>query len=94
MKRLLLILILLLSGCTTPFQTTSSVPRNNPAPSPSKVIVGLDVLLDEQQDLISGKKIGLVTNHTGVDKNGTANYDRLLALNNIDLKVVFSPEHG
>ncbi|SVC82609.1 uncharacterized protein METZ01_LOCUS335463, partial [marine metagenome] len=33
--------------------------------------VGLDVLLSERLDLIQGKSIGLVTNHSGLDHDGT-----------------------
>lgn len=60
----------------------------------AKVKVGLDVLLDEHMDLIMHKSIGLVTNHSGVDGKGTPNYERFLTLTNVELKIIFSPEHG
>jgi len=58
------------------------------------VLTGLDVLLEKKIDLITGKAIALVTNQTGIDRYGIPNYKRLLALDNINLKVIFSPEHG
>ena len=58
------------------------------------VLTGLDVLLEKKIDLITGKAIALVTNQTGIDRYGIPNYKRLLALNDVHLKVVFSPEHG
>ncbi len=93
MNRYFFWIIILLFGCTSPPQ---SVPPQSPSPiaSPPKGKVGLDILLEEQHDLIAGKTIGLVTNHTGVDKNGNPNYDRLLAIKDVDLKIIFSPEHG
>ena len=58
------------------------------------VLTGLDVLLEKKIELITGKSIALVTNQTGIDRYGIPNYKRLLALDDVHLKVVFSPEHG
>ena len=58
------------------------------------VLTGLDVLLEKKLDLITGKTIALVTNQTGIDRYGIPNYKRMLALDEIHLKVIFSPEHG
>ena len=55
---------------------------------------GIDILLDKKQNLIADKRIALVTNQTGVDLYGVANYKRLMDLENTKLEVVFSPEHG
>ena len=55
---------------------------------------GIDILLDKKQNLIADKRIALVTNQTGVDQYGVANYKRLMDLENTKLEVVFSPEHG
>ena len=93
MNRYFFSFIILIAGCTTPPPSISPSELNT-IPSPPKGKVGLDVLLEERQDLIIGKTIGLVTNHTGVDKNGTPNYDRILEMNDVDLKIIFSPEHG
>ena len=59
-----------------------------------RVRTGLDILLDSKIDLITGKTIALVTNQTGIDQNGNPNYKRLMSMDEIKLKVVFSPEHG
>ncbi|MAR35718.1 MAG: hypothetical protein CMG19_02760 [Candidatus Marinimicrobia bacterium] len=58
------------------------------------VRTGLDILLDSKIDLITGKTIALVTNQTGIDQNGNPNYKRLMSMDEIKLKVIFSPEHG
>ena len=55
---------------------------------------GIDILLDKKQNLIADKRIALVTNQTGVDQYGVANYKRLMELENTKLEAVFSPEHG
>jgi uncharacterized protein YbbC (DUF1343 family) len=40
-----------------------------------------------------GKRIGLITNHTGIDRNGDRNIDLMLAAG-VKLVALFSPEHG
>ncbi|MCS5651735.1 MAG: DUF1343 domain-containing protein, partial [Candidatus Marinimicrobia bacterium] len=70
--------------------------KTKPDPPVDKVHVmtGLDVLLDKKMDLIQGKSVALVTNHTGIDKLGMPNYKHLVYMKDVDLKVIFSPEHG
>ena len=60
----------------------------------SQVRIGLDILLEEKLDLIKNKSIALVTNHSGLDKNGVPNYKRLMIQKDVKLKIIFSPEHG
>ncbi len=58
-----------------------------------KTLTGLDVLeLDGFQEL-KGQRIGLITNHTGLDRSGRRNVDAMLAAGVRVIKL-FSPEHG
>ena len=59
-----------------------------------QVQTGLDVLINEKLEIIKGKKVGLVTNHTGVDRSGKPNYEILMLLSDVDLQAIFAPEHG
>jgi len=70
--------------------------NNTPLPPVEKihVLTGLDVLLGKKQYIIQGKSIALVTNHSGIDRFGIPNYKRLMTMDDVDLKVIFSPEHG
>lgn len=54
---------------------------------------GLDVLLDSDLKPLKGKRIGLITNKTGLDRFAAANY-QLFVKKGIDLKAIFAPEHG
>ena len=54
---------------------------------------GLEVLLDDPRP-IAGKKIGLVTNQTGVDSDGRRTIDVLAQAPGVSLEAIFSPEHG
>ncbi|MDP9172210.1 MAG: DUF1343 domain-containing protein, partial [Acidobacteriota bacterium] len=54
---------------------------------------GLDVLADNQFRILQGKHVGLITNHSGVDRKGRRNVD-LMKLAGVDVVALFSPEHG
>jgi uncharacterized protein YbbC (DUF1343 family) len=59
-----------------------------------RVQVGIEVLLEQQADLIRGRHLGLVTNHTGVDRQGRSTIDLLHAHPDARLIALFGPEHG
>ncbi|MDF1753935.1 MAG: DUF1343 domain-containing protein [Verrucomicrobiales bacterium] len=61
---------------------------------PGQVRNGIDVLEDRKFDLLEGRKIGLVTNHTGISSSRRSTIDLLASAPNIHLKKLFSPEHG
>ena len=58
------------------------------------VIPGIEVLLTERLDLIRGKRVGLVTNHTGIDRQRHHDIDLLRSSPGVKLVALFSPEHG
>ncbi|HPW18374.1 MAG TPA: DUF1343 domain-containing protein [Candidatus Aminicenantes bacterium] len=55
---------------------------------------GLEVLLEERLDLVRGKRVGLITNPTGVDRLLRTTVDRFLAEPAIELVALYGPEHG
>lgn len=64
------------------------------APQNGKVETGLDVLESENYAALRGLRIGLVTNHSGVDSAGRSNIDLLAHAPGVKLAALFSPEHG
>jgi uncharacterized protein YbbC (DUF1343 family)/CubicO group peptidase (beta-lactamase class C family) len=54
---------------------------------------GLDVLEGENFAELRGKRVGLITNHSGLDRGGHRNVDVMLAAG-IQVTTLFSPEHG
>jgi uncharacterized protein YbbC (DUF1343 family)/CubicO group peptidase (beta-lactamase class C family) len=54
---------------------------------------GLDVLVKERFARLKGKRVGLVTNHTGLTRDGKRNIDVMVAAG-VKLTGIFSPEHG
>jgi uncharacterized protein YbbC (DUF1343 family) len=59
-----------------------------------KVQTGIDVLKNEGFSQLSGLQLGLITNHSGIDNSGQRTIDLLHKAPNINLKAIFSPEHG
>ena len=54
---------------------------------------GLDVLAEQKFQPLAGKRVGLITNQTGVDRQGRRNVDLMKAAG-ITVAALFSPEHG
>ena len=61
---------------------------------PNKVKTGLDVLVMQNFKPLHGKRVGLITNHTGHDANRISTIEHFLKSPNVDLAALFSPEHG
>jgi uncharacterized protein YbbC (DUF1343 family) len=58
------------------------------------VATGIDVLVRERFARLKGRRVGLVTNHTGRDRDGRATIDLLHQAPGVTLVALFSPEHG
>ncbi len=93
-NRLLALLLPLCGACVVVNKTAD--PTNELAEA--KVRPGITVLLKDSINLIRGKRIGLLTNQTGVDENGTSDIDLLTDRRSRDVRIslvqLFSPEHG
>ena len=68
------------------------VPADEPARPAAKA--GIDVLAEEGFARLKGRKVGLVTNHTGRAADGTPTIDLLAKADGVKLVALFSPEHG
>ena len=64
------------------------------AEPPAGVRCGIDVLAAEGFARLKGKRVGLVTNHTGLALDGTPTIDLLAKADGVKLVALFSPEHG
>ena len=60
----------------------------------ANVLPGIDVLSQRNYDLLQGKRVGLITNHTGRSFAGASTIDLLHQARGIRLTALFSPEHG
>ena len=57
-------------------------------------LTGLDVLVEKKFAPLAGLRIGLITNHTGIARDGRTNIDLLAHAPDVRLVALFSPEHG
>ncbi len=55
---------------------------------------GIDVLERDGFSVLAGLKIGLVTNQTGINRERRSTIDLLASAPGVELKALFSPEHG
>jgi uncharacterized protein YbbC (DUF1343 family)/CubicO group peptidase (beta-lactamase class C family) len=58
------------------------------------VLNGIDVIEAQEFAPLKGKRIGLLTNQTGVDAAGRRTIDLLAHAAGVQLTAIFSPEHG
>ncbi|NLC11379.1 MAG: DUF1343 domain-containing protein [Firmicutes bacterium] len=58
------------------------------------VKLGNEVLLSDYLDLVAGKRVGLVTNQTGVNSRGESIIDIFYKHPSINLVALYAPEHG
>ena len=74
----------------TDFGPVGEIPRFSRSP----VLNGVDVLRASDFDQLKDKRVGLLTNHTGLAHDGTATADLLWQAEGVELVSLFSPEHG
>jgi len=92
--RLLAVLLPFCGGCVV----THKVIDPTSELAEAKVRPGITILLSDSLQLIRGKRIGLLTNQTGINERGVSDID-LLRENkaraaSVNLVQLFSPEHG
>jgi uncharacterized protein YbbC (DUF1343 family) len=72
----------------------SKVQRGRHSRNAARVMVGLDVLETERFAPLRGKRIGVITNHTGLDAQGRSTIDALTHAPGVQVVALFTPEHG
>lgn len=87
--------LLVVVGCNTSSEGAEAADRfETPGTSAQGVRPGVEVLLSDSLHLVSSRRVGLITNHTGIDSDGVATIDRLYDHPAVDLVALFAPEHG
>lgn len=79
-----------LAGCGGPDRSD----RAAAGPLVAAVKPGVEVFLEKRLDLVKGKRVGLITNPTGVDGLLRSTIDLFQASPEIELVALYSPEHG
>lgn len=69
---------------------TSDAPRATSGP----VLPGIEVLKKNKFEALQGKRVGLITNPTGIDNSMQSTIDILAGAPGVKLTALFAPEHG
>ncbi|WP_082684116.1 exo-beta-N-acetylmuramidase NamZ domain-containing protein [Lentibacillus amyloliquefaciens] len=91
MTTLILVLALTTSQITPSANDTAGNKSNN---GNQKVTPGIEVLLDKNLDWLKDKRVGLITNPTGVASNMESSIDLLHNHPEVNLTALYGPEHG
>ena len=76
------------------FSLLSVVKSENDNLSPLPIKLGVDCLSDDGFAVLKGKKIGLITNQSGVNRDGVKTRIVLAESNKVELVALYTPEHG
>jgi len=80
-------IIILASSCKNERDVVIPYKQNNVKP-------GIEVFLESHLDLVKGKRVGLITNPTGVNSNLESIIDLFYNNQEINLVALYGPEHG
>ena len=87
----------MLRNCTSTAPRRTATSRSASAVSADaerRSLTGIDVLARDGFEPLRGKRVGLVTNHTGRSRDGKTTIDLLHTAPGVKLVALFSPEHG
>ena len=61
---------------------------------PAAVRPGIEVFVEQPPALVRGKRVGLITNQSGIDRQRRSTIDLLRSMPELTLVALYSPEHG
>jgi uncharacterized protein YbbC (DUF1343 family) len=89
-RPLLLLVLLVISSAPTPPAAAPTVLSAAQGP----VRPGIEVFLDDVPAALRGRRVGLITNHTGIDRDRTPDIDLIARHKDLKLVALLAPEHG
>ncbi len=94
-----ILLVLTSAACARAPEAQGAPSASNTRSAQATFRVGMTVLLQDSLQVIAGRRLGVITNHTGVDAEGVSIVDRLtqdprVKRANVQVVRLFSPEHG
>ena len=81
----LLVCVMLICGAPTPALAS---------PAAAGVRPGIEAFLADVPAALRGKRVGLITNNTGIDRSGRSDIDLIAASDDLTLVALLAPEHG
>jgi uncharacterized protein YbbC (DUF1343 family) len=93
--KILLPALLLLASCTqTPDPAPPQAAETTSPASAEVVRPGIETFLADVPAALRGKRVGLITNHTGIDRARTPDIDLIARHPQLTLVALLAPEHG
>lgn len=86
--------LLLLAACAQAPAPAPPARTASAADSAGTVLPGIDVFLADVPAALRGKRVGLITNQSGIDRAGTPDIDRIARHPQLRLVALLAPEHG
>jgi uncharacterized protein YbbC (DUF1343 family) len=87
-------LVLSVFICVNPWFQIPVRAASPAVPRDAHTLTGIDMLEAQKFAPLAGKRVGLITNQTGVDRQGRSTIDLLAHAPGVKLVALFSPEHG
>ena len=94
MKTLLPALVLLAACAQTPAREPAPAAGTTTVDSAAAVRPGIETFLADLPPALRGKRVGLITNHTGIDRARTPDIDLIARHPDLRLVALLAPEHG
>lgn len=88
-----LLAVVLVAAVMTGCARMGSMADGNGIPK-GQVRLGVDELEARGFDVLAGKRVGLITNHTGLNRAAKPTIDVLMEAPEVNLVALYSPEHG
>lgn len=88
------LLLIAVIACSLVASPAAAQKRREASGAPAEVLTGLDILKRDNFGPLKGKKIAIITNHTGRDRDGNHIVELLHKAEGITIVSLFSPEHG
>lgn len=94
MRFILVLLSSLLLAACGPDPEPVPLAEETPEPAPLEVLPGVEVLVRDYGPQLAGKRIGILTNPTGVTRSLESTIDAVRTMPGVEVVRLFSPEHG
>ena len=87
--------LFLLASCTqAPAADQAASAATTSAQPGATVLPGIEVFLADVPPELRGKRVGLITNHSGIDRSSTLDIDLIARHADLTLVALLAPEHG
>ncbi|MGH9163176.1 MAG: exo-beta-N-acetylmuramidase NamZ family protein [Vicinamibacteraceae bacterium] len=91
MRAAVLPALFLLASCASRSDRPPVLPADPPL---GAVRPGIEVFVSDLPPALHGKRVGLITNHTGIDRSRTSDIDLIARHEELKLVALLAPEHG